>query len=215
MQYFAEHTRRAQVAAEARPALGDEARLFNELAPCSLERRLIRLELARGQLPNPALRDVAVLPQQTHARLAVDRDYDGAPRMVHHLELGVRTVGQRHFIDRDVDHPTAEVGRTLGWVHVEEPWPCSIIESYSVAGRLSLYETDSPHRRHGSAGDGQDYSGARTGRASRRAAARKRHYQGAIARCARCGGRGGLAGAQRCELRGALRDGTRARWLGV
>ena len=41
-----------------------------QLALRGIQRRLVGLELAAGQLPQPAVGDIAVLPQQADAQLA-------------------------------------------------------------------------------------------------------------------------------------------------
>src|SRR3984885_8052408 len=67
VQPLAEHPGGAEHGAEAVPVNRADARLLAELAARGGERRLAGLELAGRQLPQPAVRHVAVLAQQAYA----------------------------------------------------------------------------------------------------------------------------------------------------
>src|SRR5207302_719231 len=80
-----------------------------ELALCGEERRLVGLELAGGQLPQPAAGDIAILPQEAHASLLVQGDRGGTTRMMHDLEERAVAVREQHLVGGDADDPSAEV----------------------------------------------------------------------------------------------------------
>ena len=80
-----------------------------ELALRGDERRLVQLEFAGGQLPQPAVGDVAILTQQAHALLGIERDRGGAAGMMHDVKFGAMAVRQHDLIDGDVDHASAKL----------------------------------------------------------------------------------------------------------
>ncbi len=113
MNDFGEHARRGHARAETRPRRGLGAGFFDELTLRGVQRRLVRLELSRGQLPEPAAGGVTILAQQAHALLIVDRHGGCAAGMVHDLESGTMAVRKRHFVDRERDHAATEMSRAF------------------------------------------------------------------------------------------------------
>jgi hypothetical protein len=52
---------------------------------------------------------MAMLTEQTHFPILVDRDHGGAAGMVNDLQAGAMPVRERDIVDRDRDYPTAEL----------------------------------------------------------------------------------------------------------
>ena len=98
VQHLGEHPRRGQAGAERAPRARAHTSLLCQLTLRGRERRLARLELARGQLPQPAAGDIAVLAQQTHPPGLVEGDGSGAARVMHHFKLGAPAVGQQYQV---------------------------------------------------------------------------------------------------------------------
>ena len=82
--------------------LGANARLFRELSPGGLERRLRMVDLAGRQLPQPTARRMAILAQQADPALVVDCYHRRPTGMAHHLEVSLVPIGQHHGIDHQI-----------------------------------------------------------------------------------------------------------------
>src|SRR6185437_9339062 len=94
VHYFSENPGRAHITAQLLPDVRARARLLDELAPGGLGRGLGRLELAGGELPDPAADRVTELTQQTDTSQVVDCHDCRAARMTDNLKVGYMSVGQ-------------------------------------------------------------------------------------------------------------------------
>jgi len=96
---------------------GGHARFLDELASSGFERRLIGLELARGKLPDPAIRDVAVLSEKADPLLGIQRDDGRSSRMVNDIERRPVTIWKNDFIGCDGNYPPGVVKSLLFRFH--------------------------------------------------------------------------------------------------
>src|SRR5581483_5573965 len=102
---------------EAEPLPGTHSGFLHELPLRSDDRRLVRLELARRQLPKPPVCNVAVLLQQANTVLAIDGNRRCTTRMVNDFERCQVTVRQSHLVRGKRDDPAAEVHAAFLWLH--------------------------------------------------------------------------------------------------
>ncbi len=96
---------------------GEDPGLLCQLAPCSQLRFFGRLQFSGGQLPDPAVGNIAVLTQQAYLLQVVERDDGCAAGMVDHLELRVSTVGQDDLVHRNADDATLVVQGAVESAH--------------------------------------------------------------------------------------------------
>ena len=96
---------------------GRHTRFLDELAPGGFERRLIGLELAGRELPDPALRDVAVLPEKADLLLGIERDDGGSSGMVNDIERRAVTIRKNDFVGGDRNHSPGVVKSLLFRFH--------------------------------------------------------------------------------------------------
>jgi predicted kinase len=96
---------------------GCHARFLDELASRGFERRLIGLELAGGELPDPATRDVAVLPEKADPLLGIQRDDGGSSGMVNDIERRAVTIRKNDFVGSDRNHSPGVVKSLLFRFH--------------------------------------------------------------------------------------------------
>ncbi len=91
-------------AAERVPSRGDQTGLFREFSLSGYSWAFARVQLASGNLPEPAAGDVAILAQQAHPAPIVDRDSRCTTRMANDFEVNVTSVWQTHTLDLDIDN---------------------------------------------------------------------------------------------------------------
>ncbi len=96
--------------------------LFDELTLRGDERGLVRLELPGRKLPDPSVRDIAVLPEQAHSILRIDSHYRGAPRVTDDFQLGPISIRQHDLIGSDRDDAAAKVKSLFLGFHRSREW---------------------------------------------------------------------------------------------
>jgi hypothetical protein len=97
------------------------AGFLGELALRGHERLFVRLELSGRQFPEPPAGDVAILTQEAHARLRIERDHRSASGVMHDIKLGAMAVRQYDFVDRDVHNASAKVIGAALQAHARKP----------------------------------------------------------------------------------------------
>jgi hypothetical protein len=117
MQYLRKNPGGGEHGTETFPVTGADAGFFNELAFGRLEGRLVRLELSGGKLPNPALRDISVLPQKAYLLLGIHSHNGSTARMVDDVERRAMAVRKDDVVGRDRHDPPTIVNSLLFRFH--------------------------------------------------------------------------------------------------
>ena len=117
VQDLAEHPWGTQCGAEALPVAGADASFFYQLPLRGLERWLVGLEFPGGQLPDPAVGHVSVLPQEAYPLLGVEGDNRSAAWMVNDLEQRSVSIGKDDVIGGDRNDSPAKVNSLIFRFH--------------------------------------------------------------------------------------------------
>ena len=96
---------------------GAHSGFLDQLAFGRFERRLVGLELAGGQLPDPAVGDIAILPEKTNPLLRIHGHHGRPSGMVNDIERGPVAVWENDFVGGDRNDPPAVVKSLLFRFH--------------------------------------------------------------------------------------------------
>jgi hypothetical protein len=96
---------------------GADPSFFCQLPLRGLEGWLVGLEFPGGQLPDPAVGYISVLPQEAYAPLGIEGDDAGAARVVDDLERRSMSIGKDDVIGGDRNDPPAKVNSLVFRFH--------------------------------------------------------------------------------------------------